>query len=381
MKLYGVYSVMGNFWSWKTFGTFLEVAQLDKEKNFIIANVPYKFVDLFYSLPDELYAIIENLEKWIRATNDDVETYYLSQFDYKNIVLIVDEAHLYFNARKWDKGGLMERLDVILTQCRKRNIKIFFISQRMKRVDINIRRMTDFVIRYKKRSIPILWIQRSTRTVYENQWDLADIQWDDSKTYVMNSESWQFKTDIEKSEIESSQFLPLLKLFWFPIGRRLASGQLDKFRWEAHNSYFISGLPTHWTATQVAETDLQRVEKPLTYRELKIRNWIHKNLPTLVKLLWSKNVKNGYTNWSSVGFNQECGPSSPTEWDSEANILSADWMKLWTVSIHSESVNPPKRIESFGELRRLEDWIWDRSGTDSDPINQPRSKIRVRVRQ
>lgn len=381
MKLYGVYSVMGNFWSWKTFGTFLEVAQLDKEKNFIIANVPYKFVDLFYSLPDELYAIIENLEKWIRATNDDVETYYLNQFDYKNIVLIVDEAHLYFNARKRDKGGLMERLDVILTQCRKRNIKIFFISQRMKRVDINIRRMTDFVIRYKKRSIPILWIQRSTRTVYENQWDLADIQWDDSKTYVMNGESWQFKTDIEKSEIESSQFLPLLKLFWFPIGRRLASGQLDKFRWEAHNSYFISGLPTHSTVTKVAETDLQRVEKPLTYRELKIRNWIHKNLPSLVKLLWSKNVKNGYTNWSSVGFNQECNSSSFTEWDSEANILSTDWLKLWTVSIHSESVNPPKRIESFGELRRLEDWVWDRSGTDSDTWNQPRPKIRVRVRQ
>lgn len=372
---------MGNFWSWKTFGTFLEVAQLDKEKNFIIANVPYKFVDLFYSLPDELYAIIENLEKWIRATNDDVETYYLSQFDYKNIVLIVDEAHLYFNARKRDKGGLMERLDVILTQCRKRNIKIFFISQRMKRVDINIRRMTDFVIRYKKRSIPILWIQRSTRTVYENQWDLADIQGDDSKTYVMNGESWQFKTDIEKSEIESSQFLPLLKLFWFPIGRRLASGQLDKFRWEAHNSYFISGLPTHWTATQVDETDLQRVERPLTYRELKIRNRIHKNLPTLVKLLWSKNVKNGYTNWSSVGFNQECSPSPATEWDSEANILSADWLKLWTLSIHSESVNPPKRIESFGELRRFEDWVWDRSGTDSDTWNQPRPKIRVRVRQ
>lgn len=381
MKLYWVYSVMGNFGSGKTFWTFLEVAQLDREKNFIIANVPYKFVDLFYSLPDELYAIIENLEKWIRATNDDVETYYLSQFDYKNIVLIVDEAHLYFNARKRDKWGLMERLDVILTQCRKRNIKIFFISQRMKRVDINIRRMTDFVIRYKKRSIPILWIQRSTRTVYENQWDLADIQWDDSKTYVMNWESWQFKTDIEKSEIESSQFLPLLKLFWFPIGRRLASGQLDKFRWEAHNSYFISGLPTHWTATKVDETDLQRVEKPLTYRELKIRNWIHKNLPTLVKLLWSKNVKNGYTNWSSVGFNQECSPSPASEWDSEANILSADWMKLWTVSIHSESINPPKRIESFGELRRLEDWVWDRSGTDSDTWNQPRSKIRVRVRQ
>ena len=107
-------------------------------------------------------------------------------------MLIVDEAHLYFNARKWDKVGLMERLDILLTQCRKRNIKIFFISQRLKRVDINIRRMTDFVVRYKLRRIPILGIQWSSRSVYENEGDLADIQGDDSKTYVMNKDSNSF---------------------------------------------------------------------------------------------------------------------------------------------------------------------------------------------
>ena len=112
--------------------------------------MPYKFVDVFFSKAEELYSIIESLEKWIWDTNNDIENYYYSMKSYKNIVLIVDEAHLYFNSRKRDKSGLMDRLDIILTQCRKRNIKIFFISQRLKRVDINIRRMTDYVVRYKR---------------------------------------------------------------------------------------------------------------------------------------------------------------------------------------------------------------------------------------
>ena len=95
---------MGNFGSGKTFGAFLEISKLDKTKNFIIANVPYKFVDLFYSKAEELYKIIENLEKWIYSTNEDVENYFYSMNEYKNIVLIVDEAHLYFNSRKRDKS-------------------------------------------------------------------------------------------------------------------------------------------------------------------------------------------------------------------------------------------------------------------------------------
>lgn len=381
-KQFGVYSVMGNFWSWKTFGTFLEISQYSKEKNFIIANVPYKFVDLFYSRKQELYQIIEALERRVVDTNDDVFNYYLVRGQYKNIVLVVDEAHLYFNARNRDKGGLMERLDILLTQCRKRNIKIFFISQRLKRVDINIRRMTDFVIRYKLKRIPILWIQRSKRTVYENEGDLADIQGDDSKTYVMNSESNQFKTDIEKSELSSEQFLPLLKIFRFPVGKRLSKGQFYNFEWEAHNSYFISGLPVEWTRTLFDYGELYRVEKPLSEKEQKIKIWIHKNLPTLVKLLQSKNKNdNGCITRSSVGCDSWGDSRNAADALTTAYNDDNDWLRngnSWNDSINA---NPPKRIAGFRELRELEDWVLNGSKSARiSSINRGTGRVIARTR-
>lgn len=358
-KQYGVYSVMGNFGSWKTFWTFLEISQLDKEKNFIIANVPYKFVDLFYSKAEELYKIIESLEEWIKRTNNDVLSYYFSKWQFKNIVIIVDEAHLYFNARKWDKGGLMERLDVILTQCRKRNIKIFFISQRLKRVDINIRRMTDFVIRYKRKSIPILWIQRSTRNVYENEWDLADIQGDDSKTYVMNKDTNSFWTDIEKSKLESSQFLPLLRIFRLPIGKRLSQWQFKNFQWEAHNSFFISGLPVWWTRTKIEDWDLEVVERPLTEREEKIKAWIAKNLPGLVKLLKPKQMKDGQLSRLSITDDKGSNSGSSSVSGQSKNDDNYDWLNAGNLWHKTDLSRSPKRIAGFRELREFEDRISD----------------------
>lgn len=381
MKQFWVYSVMGNFGSGKTFWTFLEISQLEKEKNFIIANVPYRFVDLFYSKPEELYKIIEAIEAWVLKTNDNVESYYLSRAYYKNIILVVDEAHLYFNARKWDKWGLMERLDILLTQCRKRNIKIFFISQRLKRVDINIRRMTDFVIRYKLRRIPILWIQWSMKTVYENEWDLADIQGDDSKTYVMNSESWKTKTDIEKSEMQSDLFLPLLKIFWFPVGKRLSQGQFKNFEWEAHNSYFISGLPTHWTRTKFTESELEREERPLTYREYKIKCWISKNLPTLVKLLKPKTATNGYEFRESVGNDKTSDASNATDAMTGENVDTQNWVIWWSLWNITDNATPTKRIESFRELREFEDWVWNGSSVSTNTrTNRSTRKLFKRVK-
>lgn len=381
MKQFWVYSVMWNFWSWKTFWTFLEISQLEKEKNFIIANVPYRFVDLFYSKPEELYKIIEAIEAWVLKTNDNVESYYFSRADYKNIILVVDEAHLYFNARKWDKWGLMERLDILLTQCRKRNIKIFFISQRLKRVDINIRRMTDFVIRYKLRRIPILWIQRSMKTIYENEWDLADIQGDDSKTYVMNSESWKTKTDIEKSEMQSDLFLPLLKIFWFPVGKRLSQGQFKNFEWEAHNSYFISGLPTSWTRTKFTESELEREERPLTYREYQIKCWISKNLPTLVKLLKPKTATNGYEFRKPVGNDKTSDASNAADAMTGENVDTQNWVIWWSLWNITDNATPTKRIESFRELRELEDWVWNGSSISTNTrTNRSTRKLFKRVK-
>lgn len=368
-KQYWVYSVMGNFGSGKTFWTFLEVSQLDKSKNFIIANVPYKFVDLFYSKPQELYAIIGALESWVLDTNNDILSYYFARAVYKNIVLIVDEAHLYFNARKWDKGGLMERLDILLTQCRKRNIKIFFISQRLKRVDINIRRMTDFVVRYKLRRIPILGIQWSSRSVYENEGDLADIQGDDSKTYVMNKDSNSFWTDIEKSKIEWWLFLPLLKVFWLPLGKRLSQGQLSNFVWEEHNSYFISWLPVAGTRTEFKESEIFIEEKPYTEQELKIRSWIDDYLPWLKKFLQKlfirKKQNNGFINRFPVANDQGSNSSSSSDSRSMSGANYNGWLKRWRLSNQSNFSHSSERIDGLRKLRRIKDWLWDVSNVDS----------------
>ena len=400
MKLHWVYSVMGNFGSGKTFWTFLEISKLDKSKNLIIANVPYKFVDVFFSKAEELYSIIESLEKWIWDTNNEIENYFYSMQSYKNIVLIIDEAHLYFNSRRRDKWWLMDRLDIILTQCRKRNIKVFFISQRLKRVDLNIRRMTDYVIRYKRQWIPILWIQRSIRTIYENAGDVADIQWDESKTYVMNSD-WSSKSDVEKSVIESDLFRPMLKIFRIPIGKRISSRDLENFKGEAHNSYFISGLEAENTQNEVKTDLLYSYEKPLTERERKFKDWLYKNMPTLVSFVRKKentdldytpvrissknrfyieDVNNGHDSTIPIRSYQRgdtCdladNGESADKWDLILNKVERkldeiqDWKRSWTA-------------------RRFSDWVnWSGSEdqihwTDSITSSSSKSSSKIRIK-
>ncbi|MDR0860590.1 MAG: AAA family ATPase [Candidatus Peribacteria bacterium] len=153
MKAHGLYSVMGNFGGGKTFGTFLDLYGMNKDENYIIANVPYSKVDLFFSTKDQLFKIIDDLEKYCQDTNYNIANYFNDLQNLKNIVLVVDEAHLYFPARgRKDKNNLRDKISIIVSQCRKRRIKIFIISQRLKTVDLNFRRLSDFIIQYKKRS-------------------------------------------------------------------------------------------------------------------------------------------------------------------------------------------------------------------------------------
>lgn len=235
-KSFGVYSVMGNFGSGKTSGTFLDLSKYDKRKTYIIANVKYSFVDRFFNTSEELNQALNAVINYCKVTNKDIKKYYDEREKYKDIVIVVDEAHLYFDARKRkDYSGV---LDVILSQCRKRNIKCFFVSQRLKRVDLNIRRLSDFVIRYSRTWKPILpGIERVNRYVYSNEWDLADIQGDDAKTYIMNWEN-QKVNELEASEIEKSHFSPLLKIRKrYPFGN-----ERGKLASEKHNTLFISWL-------------------------------------------------------------------------------------------------------------------------------------------
>lgn len=79
---------------------------------------------------------------------------------------------------------------------------MFFITQRLTQIDIYIRRLSDFVIEYRKRKFFKAF--RTIRSLYENIGDIAQIETDDSVRYI-DAEAYQ--TFKERSFMYSSWFL------------------------------------------------------------------------------------------------------------------------------------------------------------------------------
>lgn len=357
-KSFGTYCVMWNFGSGKTSWTFLDLLSYDKNKTYIIGNVPYSFVDKMYDTPEELNVILKSIINYCKITNRDIKKYYDERFKYKDIVLIVDEAHRYFDARNWKMYS--DELDVVLSQCRKRNIQVFFISQRLKRVDLNIRRLSDFIVRYWKFRKPILpQSEFVNRFIYSNEWDLADIQWDDAKTYIMNWE--QKKAELDDALITKSFFLPLFKLFGFMPFKsnrwKLAS--------EYYNTLYICWLDMRFV--NAADPFLQEIlVKPQDWQvpkadTEKIKADIEKLIPTFYSLRKKLNAK-----WYDRS-NLIQRRSSSSEWGIEfprriikprnGFILSGSWVdNSWTSKsdLHSDNwwwgsrpqVQPPITVRS-----------------------------------
>ena len=126
--LYWLSCVMWNFWSWKTFHIFKECFEA-WPNTYVIANVPYSRVDHFYSSVDDLLNVFEVLDDYTMTTNLNVKEYSKFEKQTKNILLIVDEAHLYLGAREsLTKASILNKLKLIFTQCRKRKIRIVFSS-------------------------------------------------------------------------------------------------------------------------------------------------------------------------------------------------------------------------------------------------------------
>lgn len=311
LKKFGVYCVMGNYGSWKTSWTFLDLVNYDKNKTLIISNIPYSFVDIHYDTKEELIKILDSIVNYCKITNKDIKKYYDERFKYKDIVLVNDEAHLYFDARKYKEYS--EMLDIILSQCRKRNIKVFFISQRLKRVDLNIRRLSDFVLRYSRYWRAILPKSQSVeRIIYSNEWDLADIKWDDAKTYVM---SWAENSDeLEKSVIDKWKFKPLFSIFGlFPYASE--RGILSK---EKHNSLYIAGLDSRFV--NLNDPFLEKIKVKPEFRP-KPQNKYEKIIPTFYSLYVKINAK---LKWRSNSF-QKWSLSSNKEWKFNRTLLSWGW--------------------------------------------------------
>ncbi|MBQ9553656.1 ATP-binding protein [bacterium] len=131
--------------------TFLEAFSKDKRSTYIISNVPYSCVDHFYSTVDDLLNVFEVLDDYTMRTNLDIKSYSGVEKYTKSILLIIDEAHLYLGAREsLTKASILNKLKLIFTQCRKRKIRIVFITQRLTQIDIYVRRLADYVEEYHR---------------------------------------------------------------------------------------------------------------------------------------------------------------------------------------------------------------------------------------
>jgi len=232
---FGLSCVMWNFGSWKTFSEQLKMYETKDSKVFVISNVPYMRCDRFFSSESDLIEVFDTLDQWCEKTNYDVENYAKFRKNYKDIYIIIDEAHRYFDSRssllKWNN---LEKMNNVLTQCRKRNIRIVAITQRLTMIDIRFRRLADYVEEYKRGSF--LWLYRVKHSVYENRWDLADIETDNT---VRLASDWSVNTLKDDSKLYSEFFTPLtigLQLF------ALCSPAYRRILKEYYNTYYICAL-------------------------------------------------------------------------------------------------------------------------------------------
>jgi len=172
--------VGGSFGAGKTKNVFLDSFLWKKKYPYwlLIANVPYDFVDVYFEDKNDLNKIFERLKMYIEETNTEP---YLRKWQRLPIRLILDEAHLYFFSREFKKFATDDLL--ILTQCRKRNIQMFFITQELAQIDVLIRRLVPYVYWYQK---ILFWFRRQILYYFKTS-ETSDI-WDEINVEIIEKE-------------------------------------------------------------------------------------------------------------------------------------------------------------------------------------------------
>lgn len=253
-KTFGSSLIIWDFGTWKTFWVE-NICYEAKDKYpmdiLLISNIPNSIVDIPYNSPEDLKQILEYMFRFFIETNWDIEHYNKT---YRDIILVVDEAQLYF-PQDWtvlsgDKE-LLWKVRVILTQCRKRNVKFYLCTQRWKTVNINIRRYTDYIYMYVMQNFfDNPKFRKNTLEIYKCWGWVADLLWED---WV----SWSDIDSLEKDKIwvntmEYNSFI-LDKIY-----------KLKHFRWdlwnEKHLTQYICGLPWSYLKIQSYEEFRDKLE-------------------------------------------------------------------------------------------------------------------------
>ena len=281
---------MWNFGSWKTFSEQLKMYETNRKEVFVISNVPYSRCDYFFSSEADLINVFSVLDDRCQDTNNHIEEYADNRKYLKDIYIIIDEAHRYFDSRssllKWNN---LEKMNNVLTQCRKRNIRIVAITQRLTMIDIRFRRLSDYVEEYKRwQFLGFYWVKHS---VYENRWDLADIETDN---VVKISSDWEAKTLKEDSKLYSELFKPLT--FWFQLFCAFDKAWRS-IKKESYNTYYICALEDsnvkefnlELFKQGLLKSDYQNVKESIVKKSIFRETWF-KSLNIFSKV-WSK-IKN-----------------------------------------------------------------------------------------
>lgn len=128
-----VYLICGQKGTGKSLFTISYLQSHFKKYSYVFANFPVNF------------AKVINSTDWVKF-----------QFP-ANSAILIDEAQLYFNSRKFSeltKSGLGMLLLDFLIMCRHYKVDLFFITQSSNRIDLQIRELSDYVF-YLRKTIKI----------------------------------------------------------------------------------------------------------------------------------------------------------------------------------------------------------------------------------
>ena len=192
------------FGSWKTKNVF-QSAFLWKKMNphwILISNLNYDFVDFHFNSKRDFDFILRDIVQYIRDTNNEEDL--KKSINFPPVKIIVDEAHLYLFARdfKWFTKDIL----LVLTQCRKRDISVDFITQELWQIDVFIRRLCPYIEYFEK--MP-LWLTKQ------------------SILYSLDVEGTSMKNEEMFDEIESSFLLPFSR--WPIFDKRVKDYYAQKY--------------------------------------------------------------------------------------------------------------------------------------------------------
>lgn len=302
------------FGAGKTKNVF-QSAYLRKKLNphgILISNINYDFVDFYFNSKKDFDFILRDLVAYIHRTNnlDDLK----KSIDFPPIKIIVDEAHLYLFSRdfKWFTKDIL----LVLTQCRKRDISVDFITQELWQIDVFIRRLCPYIEYFEK--LP-LWLSRQS-ILYS-----LDVEW----TSMKNEEMFE--------EVESSILLPFSRwpIFNKKVKDYYAQKYLTKFVIGYENVRYSDEDNSDTISKRYPEFEKKMLENLEDYRKPKLKKiWILDKILLKINDKSNKN-KNEHVLNSRIKFNSSyINDFKSYLWDEKfSSILN----NAWFTSVSSDS--------------------------------------------